>query len=266
MGQIIGILDSGVGGLTVLSSLHKDSRVDASFLYFSDSAYSPYGDRDAQCVLHRVHSILRWMSTKGVQKVILACHTASSLMRHAGGIEFLNMVQPTVKSIMQSRLKRGVVVLCTALTSRQHALETALRQGGWTLPIVSVPCPHLSSLIEQCLWSEAVLLDKKYLSTVEGLFDGIVYGCTHYTLLAPYLPDSVKHLMIDPSQYVADFLFRGVRRTFPTASSKKRNSTVFYCTAKESFLERHWDLEGPAFYVSQKDLMHPTREKGATVV
>jgi glutamate racemase len=216
---MIGIFDSGIGGLTVLRALHS-ALPAIPLLYLADFGYAPYGNRSEQEISDRSCTILNWMKAKGVSLVVAACHTSSAVLTPeliaASGLRVVTMLEPTLNSILKhpqrSNWTKGIAVLATALSIQKGTLIKALRDSGFFLPIHPVACPDLAPLIESCQWERALA----YVRTCTFSFfkeqpvDGMVYGCTHYPLIEPWIETlAMKHgsaeypLRIDPAGEVA---------------------------------------------------------------
>lgn len=250
--MVFGIIDSGAGGLSVLRSL---SFSQASLLYFSDSAYFPYGEKSVHVLSERVRIISCWVRSKGVNCLILGCHTASYALTGVSIPGLCDMVLPTVRSILNRDLRYGVVVLCTSLSVQyEHILKSELDARNFGLPVFFVPCPGLADLIEEAKWSEALSLLLHFLSLVQFSFDGIVYGCTHYALLDQYLPQSIKERVINPADCVMDVVRDYLCQNSEPAGIRCSPKVSFYCTAKNSFLSQHIGQTNSITYVSQEDL------------
>jgi glutamate racemase len=253
----IGILDSGVGGLSVLSSFKRGA---VPVTYFSDASFFPYGEKMSGLVFDRVRAIVSWMHARGICRVIVGCHTASYVLRDVGMAGLYDMVQSTISGILSKSIRNGVVVLCTPLSAQYgHLLEKELRCRGFMLPIFFVPCSGLAGLIEARCWKEAVSLFGACLDSVQHPFDGVVYGCTHYALLGPHLSGPVKDLMIDPAQYVMNALegdaCQGNKGNL-SGQSIRQPEVSFYCTKKNSFLGHHLEGGHSVIHVSEEELAH----------
>ena len=201
----IGVMDSGMGGLTVLRRLWE-CLPQENFIYLADTAYRPYGDREPAEIKKRSLTLIRWMAGQGVKLIVMACHTSSALLDpvedEVQGVPIVTMTESTLSSIMSLSFRRGLGLLATALTIRQGVLIQGLHARGFAHPIHGVACPDLVPLMEQQQWERARQRAEHYLTFFQTHpVDYIVHGCTHYPLLFPsgctYAP------MIDPAQAVA---------------------------------------------------------------
>ena len=211
---MIGVFDSGVGGLTVLRAL-KAALPQHHFLYLADFGYCPYGNRSASDILQRSISIVQWMKKLGVRLVVVACHTSSSVLTTEmildAGIPMITMLEPTLEGILDHPHRRdwknGIAILATALTIKKGALVSALSSKGFDLPIYPLACPPLAGLIEARDYEKAMTYMDSYVFPFfkNHPIDMMVYGCTHYPCIEPWLGTSVvpEIIRMDPAKNVA---------------------------------------------------------------
>ena len=115
---MVGIFDSGSGGLSVFRELRK-LLPEESFVYYSDNAHCPYGEKSREYIIDRARSITRFLLDKGCEIIVVACNTATaaaiSTLREEFPVKFIGM-EPAIKPAAQAT-KTGVVgVLATAGT------------------------------------------------------------------------------------------------------------------------------------------------------
>jgi len=211
---MIGIFDSGIGGLTVLRAL-QHALPQHPMLYLADFGYSPYGSRSEQEILCRSQTILQWMKKKGATLAVVACHTSSAVLTpeilENIGIPIVTMLEPTIHSILHQAdtesWDKGVGFLATALSIQKGTLVRVLREKGFSLPIHPIACPDLVPLIESRQWGAAVAYLKQHAFSFfqDHPVNAMVYGCTHYPLIEPWiktLPECSAP-RIDPAHTVA---------------------------------------------------------------
>jgi glutamate racemase len=201
----IGIFDSGVGGLTVLRELYRQLPTE-SVLYFGDTARLPYGTRSPEEILQFVREILLWMAQQGVKMVIMACNTSSALALEQVRAEFnfpiLGLILPGAKAALKQGKRIGVIA--TPATVASNAYQSAILEIDPTAQVWQVGCPQFVPLIEQNRIHDPLTqsVAQTYLAPlVEQQIDTLIYGCTHYPLLAPVfrqiLPATVQ--LVDPA-------------------------------------------------------------------
>jgi glutamate racemase len=204
----IGVFDSGVGGLTVLRELYRQLP-NESIIYFGDTAHLPYGIRSQAEILQYVREILKWMSQQSVKMVVMACNTSSALALEIVRKEFefpiLGVILPGAKAAVQTGQRIGVIA--TPATAKSNAYRQAIMEIQSDIQVWQVSCPEFVPLIEQNRIHDpyTAQVARAYLEPLlEQEIDTLIYGCTHYPLLAPVLrsllPSHVK--LVDPSVHV----------------------------------------------------------------
>ncbi len=205
----IGMFDSGVGGLTVWRELRKQLPYE-SIIYFGDTARIPYGVKTVTEILHYVRSIVHWLLTHPVKLIVMACNTSSALVleqvRQACPVPVLGLILPGAKAAVEVGSRIGV--LATPATTQSQAYQRAIIECGARVNKQVLcweqACPDFVPLIEsnQLDSPQLQLTARQYLDPllIQSI-DTLVYGCTHYPLLAPLLhpllPSTVR--VVDPA-------------------------------------------------------------------
>lgn len=188
----IGIFDSGIGGLSVLSAIHQRLPAENLF-YIADSAYAPYGELTAAAVRRRSELIVQALLAQGVKAVVVACNTATAL-----AVDYLRArytlpmiaIEPALKPAIQRSSSGTVGVLATRATLSSARYAALLARYGDRAQVIAQPCPGLVEHIERGDWKSDELraLLQGYLSPLLAAgADQIVLGCTHYPFLRPLI-------------------------------------------------------------------------------
>lgn len=187
----IGVFDSGIGGLTVVSALRR-CLPNESIYYLGDTARVPYGGKSPATVQRYSLEIAALLLGENAKTVVVACNTASSLalpqLAAKLPIRVTGVIQPGAEAAIAATRNGHIGVIGTRATIQSGAYERALRTLNPNLRVTARACPLLVPLIEegrlQGAITDAVLLE--YLQPlVEGGVDTLVLGCTHYPLLRP---------------------------------------------------------------------------------
>lgn len=206
----IGIFDSGSGGLSVFREIRK-ALPGEKYIYFSDNAWCPYGDKTAEFIISRCRKITEMMLGKGCDAIVIACNTATAAaiatLRESYDIPFIGM-EPAVKPAALGTETGVIGVLATAGTLKASKyLDTRDRFTGGVTVVEHVgqgfvelvesgelTGPHAEETVEKSL---RPLLDAGA--------DTIVLGCTHYPFLLPVLQKAAGSgvRFIDPAPAVA---------------------------------------------------------------
>lgn len=189
---MIGVYDSGVGGLSVWKEL-VSLMPGESFVYFSDGANCPYGPKDPSFVVERACRISQWLIDRGCELVTVACNTATAAaitsLRSSFDIPFIGM-EPAIKPAALLS-KSGVVgVLATAGTFKGRLYLDTLARFAGDVKVIERVGSGLVELVERGELDSpaAEALVRSYVEPmVEQGADHIVLGCTHYPFLAPLI-------------------------------------------------------------------------------
>lgn len=194
MPPVIGVFDSGFGGLTVLREL-LNVLPGADYLYFGDTARLPYGSKSAHTVAKYAISSTRFLEQQGAEMLVIACNTATALaldeIRQASSVPVIGVVEPGAQRAAEISHSRKAAVIATEATIASHAYQKALAQRGITA--AEKACPLLVPLVEEG-WVEHpvteqvahIYLDEVFRDRARGA-DVLLLGCTHYPLLRPML-------------------------------------------------------------------------------
>jgi glutamate racemase len=206
MEQRIGLLDSGLGGLTVLRRM-LEHYPDVPFVYLGDTARVPYGHRSPNEIRRIAAEVVGWLRQQQVGAVLMACNTTNALafdiaQAEAGsGLPVFGLID-----CVASQLNfRRVGVLATPATASSGAYGRALRLVDPSCHVIEIGCPAFVPLIEDGNFADPRLRAAAiaYLEPLlaEGV-EAIVLGCTHYPLLEELLRELLppEMVLVDPAQ------------------------------------------------------------------
>lgn len=207
----IGVFDSGVGGLTVVKQIMKVMPHE-NIVYFGDTARLPYGTKSKEAVTRFSRQNVRFLQTKDVKAIIIACNTASSnsldTLKAEFDVPLFGVVIPGVEEAVHSTKNKKVGVIGTAATVRSGAYERLIQERDAEIQVFSKACPLFVPLAEEG-WTDndvARQAARNYLDTLLPMgIDSLVLGCTHYPLLKRCIGmtvgDGVK--LVDPAKATA---------------------------------------------------------------
>lgn len=227
----IGIFDSGAGGLSVFREIYK-LLPGEKYLYFSDNAYCPYGDKDASLILDRAREISDWMIFRGADIIVIACNTATAAaiealreeyskpcervsMLSQGRIDHIRFIgmEPAVKPAAVGTRSGVIGVLATAGTLAGSKYLDTKSHIDSDVRIVEEVGQGFVELVEagELTGSRAEEVIRRCVNPLlEAGADTIVLGCTHY----PFLTDTIRKVtgssvtVIDPAPAVARQLLK----------------------------------------------------------
>ncbi len=194
---MIGIFDSGYGGLTILNHI-RQHLPQYDYLYLGDNARAPYGTRSFDVIYEYTLQAVNYLHQQGCNLIILACNTASAKALRTiqqrdinpNELRVLGVIRPTVEVVPQRTHTKHIGVLATPGTVASESYVIELLKQDPTLTITQQACPMWVPLIEsgEHLGDGANYFVEKYLTellTRDPLIDTIILGCTHYPLLQP---------------------------------------------------------------------------------
>lgn len=186
----IGVFDSGVGGLTVAREIMRQLPSE-NVIYFGDTARVPYGSKSKQTVLKYSKQIVRFLKTKNVKAIVIACNTASALalseIAEDSPIPVIGVVRPGARMAVEYTETKNVGIIATDATIKSGIYTDYIRSLDPEVTVVGKACPLFVPLVEEGLLEDRITDDMvdRYLSEIKAYnVDALVLGCTHYPLLA----------------------------------------------------------------------------------
>src|SRR5438128_8007943 len=147
---VIGVFDSGFGGLTVLKAL-LEVIPNADYLYFGDTARLPYGSKSVETVQKYAISATRFLEQHGAEMLVIACNTATALaldaIKASTKLPVVGVIEPGADAAAAATKKKNVLVIGTEATIASHAYRRALEQRG--VKVAEKACPLFVPLIEE---------------------------------------------------------------------------------------------------------------------
>ncbi|MCB0730543.1 MAG: glutamate racemase [Ignavibacteriae bacterium] len=185
----IGIFDSGIGGLTVVKSLDS-SLANENIIYFGDTARVPYGSKSNSTVIEYSKQDAKFLLSKNVKMIVVACNTASSIaldsLRKEFEIPVVGMIDPGAKAAIMATKNKKIGVIGTEATVSNKAYSNALLKLDDSINVFEKACPLFVPLAEEG-WTDhkaTILIAEEYLSELKKeKIDTLILGCTHYPIL-----------------------------------------------------------------------------------
>lgn len=202
MKRAIGVIDSGVGGLTVLHELMRQLPQE-HFIYFGDTLRCPYGSKTKEQVKLFIWQIVNYLLKKKIKSLVIACNTATAytikeLQSHLS-IPVIGVIKPGARAAIKVTKNKEIGVIGTQGTVQSGAYSQALSDIDPTINTYSLPCPRFVPMIEQgLLQGEEVdrILTQTLYPLLNTEIDTLILGCTHYPLIKKaihkLLGDSVR--------------------------------------------------------------------------
>lgn len=185
----IGVFDSGVGGLTVVREIVRQLP-NENIVYFGDTARVPYGSKSQNTIIRFSEQIIRFLKTKEVKAIVIACNTASALALDAVRDEFdipiMGVIVPGARAAVETTQNHKVGVVATDATVRSGMYTKIIQEMDPSIEVVEKACPLFVPLVEEGLKKHQVtqLMIQYYLESMKKTdIDAMILGCTHYPLL-----------------------------------------------------------------------------------
>jgi glutamate racemase len=220
----IGMLDSGVGGLSVLNALVPF--LPQKTVYVADAAHLPYGQKTVDFLIARATTITYFFESLGITTIFVACHTLSAtamttLKERFPHITYVDLLPLTITRALAVTKNNRIGVMATQATINTHIHQRLIREANSTTTILNEqPCPDFVPLIERkASPQECQAAINRYLAPLlTAQVDTIILGCTHYPFIqelleaqappmtfisaANSLPDFTKHTQTPTIHFV----------------------------------------------------------------
>jgi len=208
MKRFIGLIDSGMGGLTVLNQIIH-SLPEENTVYFGDMGRAPYGARSAEVLNRYSEQIVRYLTGNyDLKLLIAACNTISAMcldhLRQAFSIPLMGIIDPVPKRAVEMSRNGRIGVIGTRRTIRSGVYQQKIKSLDNGVKVYSQDCPLFIHLVEEGWVNEPAtkMIVQEYLASLKySRIDTLILGCTHYPILSntiqEYLGDDVA--IIDPA-------------------------------------------------------------------
>ncbi len=259
---MIGIFDSGIGGLTVVKSI-IDHLPEYDITYFGDTARTPYGTKSCNTILKYASENTQFLLDHGAKIIVIACNTASSIatkylrQKYNNIIPVFEVISPAVKLCLKTSTKNRIGVIGTRATINSNIYEKKIVEKQPSAKVFSVPCPLLVPLVEEG-WEkkpETKMILKKYLHPLKTKqIDSLILGCTHYPVLKQIIQEKIgkRVKIIDSSIAVTKEISEYIcQNPHICKSLGKNNKSHFFVSditdqfkkTAESILKKNIDLK-----------------------
>jgi glutamate racemase len=237
----IGIYDSGIGGLTVLSEVRRKLPHE-SVIYYGDTTHLPYGNKTKDTLISYNKHIFKELTDNNCKMIISACNASSALALDAMRDDYpqlpiIGLIQPGARAALAASRHKNIGIIATEATVKSDAYHHAIKELDQEASVRQVACPEFVPLVEQGKIDslEALTIVNKYLSQLLDV-DTLVYGCTHY----PYLETVIKLVVpqdqmafIDPAQATVEVASKQLASLNISASEDNQARYRFIWSGKE---------------------------------
>lgn len=209
--SLIGVFDSGIGGLTVTKEIVKQLPKE-SIIYIGDTARVPYGTRSKEIVTQFALELVSFLLKRNVKALVVACNTISAQalqeVKKISPVPVLDVLGPAVKKAVETTKNRKVGVIGTQGTINSKAYEKEIKKLDPKIDVISVSCPLFVPLAEEGMHKHEATksIAADYLNHIkESGVDSLILGCTHYPLLLETIRETVgsKVSLVDSAKPTA---------------------------------------------------------------
>ena len=249
--EAIGVLDSGLGGLSVLREAIK-IMPNENYIYFGDSKNAPYGVKPTKEIRDLTFNVVDFLIEKGIKGLVVACNTATSaavseLRRVYPDIPLVG-IEPAIKPAVELNRSGKILIMATPMTIKQEKFNLLLNKYKEKAEIVPIPCAGLMEFIEDGILSGEEL--EEYLEEKLSIYDkseisSIVLGCTHY----PFVKDVIAKIVgsnviiMDGGEGTAREIKRRLReKNLLTDRIKKGNVDIYNSLDEKKVIDLSWKL------------------------
>lgn len=185
----IGIFDSGVGGLTVAREIMRQLP-NEDIIYFGDTARLPYGSKSKESIIRFSKQIIRFLKSKQVKAIVIACNTATAQALDAVQEEFdtpiIGVIAPGARAAVAETKNKKIGVAATEGTIRSGMYKKIIQEMDPEAEVVGKACPLFVPLVEEGFKDHHItkeVIDIYLNEMKESGIDTMILGCTHYPLL-----------------------------------------------------------------------------------
>ena len=189
----IGVFDSGVGGLTVAREIMRQIPAER-IVYFGDTARVPYGSKSTDTLIRYTRQIIRFLKTRGVKAIVVACNTASAValeaVRDELDIPIIGVVRPGAKVAVEATKNSKIGIIGTETTVNSGMYVKLIQELLPRAEVIGKACPLFVPLVEEGWTKDSVTEEvaRRYLADLQkSEIDTLILGCTHYPLLRPII-------------------------------------------------------------------------------
>lgn len=237
----IGVMDSGMGGLSVVRSLQKHLPGE-SFIFWGDNKHAPYGTHTQQEILELTWNIVNKILEQDVKAIVIACNTATSAaaadLRAKLTIPVLGL-EPALKPAVEYAGDGKVVVLATGATLRLEKYQRLLARFGRNT--ISIPCPELVEFVEAGDTGSKMVVDyiAKKIEPYKNGLQALVLGCTHFVWLRDAAQEAAPGVQIfDGNEGLARYMKVRLERENLLAENQQGGVELYTTSEDPATLDR----------------------------
>lgn len=242
--QPIGMFDSGVGGLTVLSEIQKILPKE-DVIYLGDTKRFPYGSKSEQTIIELSRKCVEFLISKNVKLIVIACGTATSqalsTLQKEYDIPIIGIIQPTVE-YLKTKVKQAeeIGIIATKGTIRSGEWERQIKKQIEACNLNSMACPLLAPMAEEGWVSNKVAqyTIKEYMKPFRNA-NYLVLGCTHYPLFKNLILQELGNEVdvINTGEKLSDYLKKYLEERKWLNPTRKKEYEIYLTDTESNFIQ-----------------------------
>ncbi|MFC1501036.1 glutamate racemase [Elusimicrobiota bacterium] len=236
MKRPVGIFDSGLGGLTVMSEIMALMPTE-DIIYFGDTAHVPYGSKSKESVVRFSTDISHFLISQKIKMLVVACNTASAFalpyLKKKFNVPITGVIIPGAEAAISSTRNKRIGIIGTEGTIKSSSYANAIKSVSSGINVFSQACPLFVPIVEEGWVAHKVsnITASEYLKPlIARNIDTLVLGCTHYPLIKEVLRKTVSKntVLIDSAEFTAREVFNTLDRLNLGAKSKTRGKYKYF--------------------------------------
>ncbi|MFT8323300.1 MAG: glutamate racemase [Bacillus sp. (in: firmicutes)] len=246
MERAIGVIDSGVGGLTVAKEIMRQLPYE-NIIYLGDTARCPYGPRTGEEVKLFTWEMTRFLLQRDIKMLVIACNTATAValeeIKAQLPIPVIGVIIPGARTAIKVTKNNNIGIIGTFGTVKSRAYEKALKQINFRVKTESLACPKFVPLVESGEY-EGPVAKKIVAETLQPLkntlIDTLILGCTHYPLLEKVIRKEMGSAVkvISSGEETAREVSTILSHNNKLASCKNETNHLFFTTGSKDIFAR----------------------------
>lgn len=239
----IGVLDSGVGGLTVVKELQKQLPHE-NIVYFGDSNNMPYGNKSPKEIISLTKKMISFLETKNVKTILLACNTISSQIEELipfTNIPIFDIIYPGCLAAIENNPEDGIGLIATHATVQSDLYGKTLKSFNPDIPFFPNGNPDLARIIEKG-YAHPQELEKNLRQAIDPLLfktkiKNLILACTHYPIVADDIAKLYPNLhLINPAVKLVEIIGEYLEKNNLSSTNKDSRLTIYTSGQTDDFI------------------------------
>lgn len=243
----IGVIDSGVGGLTAVKEF-QNLLPNESIIYFGDNKNVPYGNKTEEEIHRLTKNMIDFLIEKDVKLVAVACNTISTIVDKYFSdydIPVVSIIKPAVDYVLKNNLDE-VGVVATEFTIKTGSYEKLIKEKNENINVISEPSLTLAALVDSADYTEEEMdaTVTKHVNNMlaESDLKNIILGCTHFPIVVDYFKKAGPNVNYINPAYEQVMAIKGLMEESNSKSNKEGSTFEIYTTGQDKVYRKMVDI------------------------